>query len=199
MLLPLLKIEDGNLNVARLGVRASLRAFDCAKAETFAIQAELVLPIGTDVKLLRQQVQDCVNGTNFSAPPLKLPAPLTAAASASKANTVESDAIELEPAFRLLGVKDAYLRKDLKAAKILLGYWEAQASLAANEDPEFWFWKWRSSGEISKDRSAARKYLRLCSEMTPRRRKKFAMYPELCLHTETVESDLKSSEKSGHD
>lgn len=188
LLLPVLKLEDSNLGVARLGARAALRAFDCAKAETFVAQAELVLPNGGDVKLLRLQVQDCLNGSNMSAPALKLPLPLAPS---------DTELTELEPALRLLAVKDAFRRKDLKAARALISNWESTGSLGAAEDPEFWFWKWRTSGEVSHDRAAARKYLRLCSDMTARRRKKFAMHPELCLHTESVESDLKSSEKSG--
>lgn len=187
ILLPVLKTEDGNLAVARLGARASLRAMDCARADIFVQQAELTYPIGADVKLMRLQVQDCLNGTNASAPALKV--------------SSEGDWSEFDSALRLLVVKDAVRRKDLKAARAALVAWETQAA----EDPEFWYWKWRLSREgvretgpeASRDRTAARKYLRICRDLTPRRRKNFAMYPELCLYTETVESDLKSSEKSG--
>lgn len=181
ILLPVLKAEDGNLTVARLGARSALRALDCARADVFTQQAELTYPIGADVKLLRLQVQDCLNGNQATAAPLKV--------------SNEGDAGEFDAALRLLVVKDALRRKDWKAAKTALAAWETQAS----EDPEFWYWKWRFSAApgVSRDRSAARKYLGLCRDMTPRRRKNFAMYPELCLHTESVESELKSSEKSG--
>ncbi len=191
MLLPLLRTEDSNLQVGRLGARAALRAADCAKAETFVTQAELVFPSGTDVRLLRLQVQDCLNGTNMAATPLKIPLSMTGS------GPEHAEWSELEPALRLLAVKDAFRRKDVRAAKTALGSWETQASLAALEDPEFWYWKWRISPEASRDRPAAREYLRLCTKLSPRRRKAVAMHPELCVHTETVESDLKSSEKSG--
>ncbi len=191
ILLPLLRTEDGNLSVARLGARAALRAFDCAKAETFVTQGELVFPSGTDVRLLRLQVQDCLNGTNMAATPLKIPLSMTG-------NSPEhAEWSELEPALRLLAVKDAFRRKDVRAAKTALGSWETQASVGAAEDPEFWLWRWKVSAENSRDRSAAREYLRLCSKLTPRKRKSFSMHPELCVHTEMIESDLKSSEKSG--
>lgn len=182
-LLPLLKLEDGNLAVARLGSRAALRTLDCGKADTFLQQAELTFPIGADVKLLRLQVQECLNGTNASAPALKVPS--------------DVDWAELDGALRMLLVKEAIRRKDLKSAQAALVAWETSPPAAASEDPEFWYWKWRASPELQKDRSAARKYLRACTEMTPRRRKNFVMHPEFCLHTETVESDLKSSDKSG--
>lgn len=179
ILLPLLKVEDGNVAVSRLGARAALRGLDCVKAENFVTQAETIYPLGNDVRLLRLQVQDCLNGSAPSVAALKLPTDIEWA--------------DLDSAIRLLTVKDAVRRKDLKSARTALAAWETMAT----DDPEYWYWRWRASPETSRDRSAARKYLRLCTEMTPRRRKNLAMYPELCLHTETVESDLKSSEKSG--
>jgi hypothetical protein len=196
VLTPLLKVEDGNLQVSRLGARSALRINDCVRADAFVQQAEIVFPLGPEVKLLRQQAQDCLNGTNAALPSLKISA--------------ESEATEVEGAFRLLAVKDALRRKDLKQARIAISAWETSKSASVADNPQFWYWKWRvsifqSNGETapatgrdaSRDRAAARKYLRLCSEMTPRRRKNFAIYPELCLATETVESDLKSSDKAG--
>ena len=185
LLVPLLKLEDGNLAVSRLGARASLRALDCVKAETFQTQAELTLPSASEVRLLRLQIQDCANGTSASASALKIP--------------VEADWAELDSAIRELIVKDAVRRKDLKTAKASVAAWETMSTVSgpATDDPELFYWKWRVSPEASRDRTAGRRYVRLCKEMTPRRRKNFAMHPELCLHTETVESDLKSSEKSG--
>lgn len=186
VLQPLVKLEDGNVLVSRLGARAALRTGECVKAETFTQQAELAYPIGADIKLLRLQVQDCVNGASASAPALKIPS--------------DTEWGEYDSAVRMLTVKDDLRRKDVKAARAALTAWEtapSNAGIAVLEDPEFWFWKWKSSPETGRDRSAGRKYLQLCTEMTARRRKNFAMYPELCLHTETVESNLKSSDKSG--
>ncbi len=185
LLIPLIKLEDGNLAVSRLGARASLRALDCVKAETFQTQAELMLPHSPEVKLLRLQIQDCVNGTSASAPPLKIP--------------MDADWAELDSGIRQLIVKDSIRRKDLKTARGSIAAWETMTTSAgpATDDPELFYWKWRLSPEATRDRAAGRRYVRLCKEMTPRRRKNFALHPELCLHTETVESDLKSSEKSG--
>lgn len=190
ILLPVLKTEDSNLIVARLGARAALRSADCAKAEPFVAAAERVFPNGADVKLLRLQIQDCLGGTSAAAPSLKIPSPHTSGA-------VDPEWTELEAVLKQLAVRDAYRRKDLKAVKASLSSWEAQASLGASEDPEFWYLKWKTSPEASRDRSAGSKYVRLCSELTPRRRKKFAQYPELCVHTESVEFELRTSEKSG--
>jgi hypothetical protein len=196
VLTPLMKTEDANLQVSRLGARSALRVSDCVRADAFIQQAELVFPIGSDVKLLRQQAQDCLNGLNPSAPALKL--------------SPDAEVGEIDGALRLLSVKDAVRRKDVKSARAFLNSWETSKSANATDNPEFWYWKWRvsvaaaavesasnSNYEGSRDRTAARKYLRLCSEMTPRRRKNFAVYPELCLATESVESDLKSSDKAG--
>lgn len=187
LLLPLMKIEDGNLGVARLGARAAIRAVECARADVFATQAELTFPVGADVKLLRLQVQDCLNGVNANAVALKILANGIAAG--------DVDWNELEPAVHLLTIKDAFRRKELKAARSELSIWEKRPS--TSEDPEFWYWKWKVSSETARDRAAGRKYLGACAEMTARRRKNFAMHPELCLHTESVESELKSSDKSG--
>ncbi len=179
LLIPVLKLEDGNLSVAKIGARAALRALDCTRAETLVAQAEVTFPIGSEVKLLRMQALDCTNGSTPSA------------------QAIETSGTwgELEPAIRALVVKDALRRKDLKSARTALSAWESAAG--ANEDPQMWYWKWRISAEASRDRSSGRKFLRICTEMTARRRKNFAMHPDLCLQTESIESELKSSDKSG--
>ena len=187
LLLPLMKVEDGNLGIARLGARSAIRSLDCARADIFATQAEATFPSGADVKLLRLQVQDCLNGANPNAVALKIAPNGTASG--------DVDWNELEPAIHLLTVKDAFRRKDLKAARSELSLWEKRPSTA--EDPEFWYWKWKVSPETARDRAAGRKYLGTCAELTVRRRKSFAMHPELCLHTESVESELKSGDKAG--
>ena len=179
----LAKAEDGNLSVSRLGARAALRVTDCAKAEVFVQQAEQAYAVGPDVRLLRLQLQDCQKGT--------------AASVSSPMVAIEVDGSELESSFRALAVKDALRRKDVKAAVSALTAWEQRAVLRAGDDPEYWYWKWKTSPPTLRDRNAARKYLRLCAEMTPRRRKTFASNPEFCLATETVESELKSSDKAG--
>lgn len=177
------KTEDGNILIAILGARSALRLRDCSAAEVFVRESETVHPFSAEVRLLRLQLLDCQNGTNVSAPPLKIVAE-------TKADETWTG---VDSAVRLLVVKDAFRRRDFKTAHAALTAWEIQAG----EDPEVWYWKWSLSPPKSRDLAAARKYLRTCADLTPRRRKNYAMHPELCLATETVESELKSSEKKG--
>lgn len=191
LLTPLLKAEDGNIQVSRLGARSALRILDCVRADAFVQQVESFYPIGSEVKLLRLQTQDCSNGANSTLPSLKL--------------SPETEPAELEGAYHLLAIKDALRKKDEKSAQGAISSWENSKTGSAANNPEFWYWKWKVSTNVATDakheaghdRTAARKYLRLCSEMTPRRRKNLAAYPELCQSTETVESALKSSDKAG--
>ncbi len=195
LLQSVLPLEIGNVSVALLGARAALRSQDCSRAETFVKEAEKIYSPSVEVRLLRMQLQACLLSDQTSFPLLKF-----------LSNDTSVDWGELDSAVRLLVVRDLWRRKDIKAAKAAVIAWETQAP----EDPEVWYWKWKTSEPIaskvipalgpdvgSRDRTAARNYLRICHEMTPRRRKMFSMHPELCLATEFVESDLKSSEKSG--
>lgn len=197
LLQTVMTVEIGNLSVALLGARAALRAADCSRAENFAKEAEKIFAPGLEVRLVRLQVQSCLIADQPSLPPLKI---------VTSESPIDWGA--LDSAIRLLVVKDLWRRKDVKGARAAIIAWEAQAP----EDPEMWYWKWKTSepsdnsesraGTVSapgatRDRSAARNYLRICHEMTPRRRKIYSVHPELCLAMESVESDLKSSEKSG--
>lgn len=198
-------MEIGNVSVAILGARAALRNSDCSRADTFAKDAEKIFAPNLEVRLVRLQVQSCLLGDQHSLPPLKI---------VSSESTPEWG--ELDSAIRLLIVRDLWRRKDVKGARAAVIAWETQAP----EDPEVWYWKWKTSEPLAlrngaagesttgqdfatnrdrteRDRTAARNYLRICHEMSPRRRKLYSIHPELCLSTETVESDLKSSEKSG--
>ncbi|MDX9731652.1 MAG: hypothetical protein RBT63_07770 [Bdellovibrionales bacterium] len=192
------KLEDGNLLISILAARAALRLQECGRADAFTEQAEQTFPLSMEVKLLRLQVQDCQNGGNASLPPLRVP--------------MDVEWGPLDSAVRLLLVRDASRRRDWKAVRAGLTAWETQAA----EDPEFWFWKWRlvdasrvgtrsdtgvlrDSNRVDdslRDRSAGRKYLRYCAELTPRRRKKLAIHPRLCSQTEVVEADIKAHERA---
>lgn len=179
------KSENGNVAIALLGGRSALRARDCALAQSFSEQADAGLPMHPEVRLLKLQVQDCINGTNAAAPALK-----TAAAGEGAEGAATP---VIESAYRLLVVRDAVRRKDLRSARAALTAWETQAT----DDPEMWYWKWMLSAPEGRDHSAARRYLRICAELTPRKRKNYFVHPELCSQTETVESELKASEKKG--
>lgn len=194
LLQAVMTLEIGNLSVALLGARAALRALDCSRAETFTKEAEKIFAPGLEVRLVRLQVQACLVSDQPSLPPLKI---------VSTDSPVDWGT--LDSAIRLLLVRDLWRRKDVKGARAAVVAWEAQAP----EDPEVWYWKWKTSEPLetkaadgsapaaARDRTAARNYLRICHEMTPRRRKLYSIHPELCFATESVESDLKSSEKSG--
>lgn len=194
ILSPIQKTEFENLAVTRLAARAALRLLDCALADTFVKVAESTFPPGLDVKVLRLQVKACLVSSDPAAAELILPT----------LSSQDPETIELEPAVRALAVKEALRRGDTKAFKQALQAWEARTVLRPFEDPQYWYLKWRHSmdsksttaGAVLRDRNAARNYLRLCAEMSPRRRKNFAIHPEHCLHTESVESDLKSSDKA---
>lgn len=192
--------EPGNLQIAILGARSALRAQDCVRAEAFSKEAEKIFSPGLEVRLVRLQSQLCALRTLPQAPALAIK-PLSDAGEPWG---------EFDSAVRALVVGDHWRRGDVKGAKAAVTAWETQAT----GDPEMWYWKWKvsdadidktdskglkTSGRttVLKDRSAARSYLRICNELTPRRRKNFSMHPELCLWTESVESDLKSGEKQG--
>lgn len=192
--------EPGNLQIAILGARSALRAQDCVRADAFSKEAEKIFAPGLEARLVRLQAQLCALRTLAQAPALTIK-PLSDAGESWG---------EFDSAVRALVVGDLWRRGEVKAAKAAVTAWETQAA----SDPEMWYWKWKVSdaetddigskssktsgrGAKAKDRTAARSYLRICNELTPRRRKSFSMHPELCLWTETVESDLKSGEKQG--
>lgn len=192
--------EPGNLQIAILGARSALRAQDCVRADAFSKEAEKIFAPGLEARLVRLQAQLCALRTLAQAPALTIK---------SLSDAGESWG-EFDSAVRALVVGDLWRRGEVKAAKAAVTAWETQAA----SDPEMWYWKWKVSdaetddigskssktsgrGAKVKDRTAARSYLRICNELTPRRRKSFSMHPELCLWTETVESDLKSGEKQG--
>jgi hypothetical protein len=191
--------ETENLQIAILGARAALRIRDCTKAEYFSKEANKIFVPGAEVRLIALQVKLC--GLQPSAPLLGL----------KLASEVGESWGEIESAARALLVADLWRRGDIAGSKSALSTWEQHAP----SDPEMWYWKWKVSGTSSseneslkntntsngggksRDSAAARNYLRLCNEMTPRKRKILSIHPELCLWIENVESDLKSREKQG--
>jgi hypothetical protein len=193
--------EPGNLQVSLLGARAALRLQECARAETFSKEAEKIFWPGAEVRLVALQVRLCFLRGQTQAPPLNIKLMTEAGESWG----------ELDSAVRALIVGDLWRRSDFEGASAAITAWESQAT----GDPEVWYWKWKVSDSVAgrresekaieaggkqakmKDASAARNYLRLCNELSPRKRKSLSMHPELCLWTETVESDLKSREKQG--
>ena len=164
----------GNLRLPGLAARVAIRMNDCGRAMAMAKAAEAVWKT-PEVFLLEIQAQDCQNDASPSAAEIKIP---------------EGEELgEIAVPVKLVLIRDALRRKDLKTARAQLALVEAQAP----DNPELWNLRWRAFS----DRGDARRYLRLCSELTPKRRERFSLQPELCLAVESVESELKSGEKSG--
>lgn len=164
----------GNILLPVLGARAALRSADCSRASTMVKQADSIWKT-PEVFLLSIQVQDCQNEASASAPEIRIPD--------------GEDLTEVGMPVKLVLIRDALRRKDFKTAKAQLAIVEAQTP----DNPELWNLRWRTFF----DRGDARRYLRLCSELTPKRRERFKLQPDLCLAVESVESELKSGDKSG--
>lgn len=164
----------GNILIPVLASRAALRVADCSRAAAMAKLADSIWKT-PEVFLLGLQAQDCQNESSASAPEIKIPE--------------GEDLTEVAIPVKLVLIRDALRRKDLKAARAQLAIVEAQSP----DNPELWNLRWRAFS----DRGDARRYLRLCSELTPKRRERFKLQPDLCFAVESVESELKSGEKSG--
>jgi hypothetical protein len=123
--------------------------------------------------LLRLQVLDCNKASDA----------LTA-----KLFPLDPALASLENYVRGLQIKDLIHRDETKKAKALVSQWETSDP----SYPELYYWKWMLSKEESTpDRAAARKYLELCQNLTPRKRKSFNLDVELCKGKESVDSFLK--------
>jgi hypothetical protein len=68
--------------------------------------------------------------------------------------------------------------------------WESQAP----SYPELHYWKWQY-GQLAgvPDRASAIKYLQLCQNLTPRKRKSYNLDVDLCKGKEAVDAFLKES------
>jgi hypothetical protein len=167
-----LRLEDGNVTVLKALARTYLGLDECDKADGFVTKAEALNPISAEVVLLRLQVLDCNKSTS---------------ALSAKLFPLDPVLIPLENSVRGLQIKDLLRREEMKKAKTLLAQWEA----AAPAYPEVYFWKWTLSKEEKADRAAARKYMELCQNLTPRKRKGFNLDVDLCKGKESVETFLK--------
>jgi hypothetical protein len=145
----------GNILLPVLGARAALRASDCSRAATMTKLADSIWKT-PEVFLLGIQAQDCQNEASASAPEIKIPD--------------GEDLTEVAIPVKLVLIRDSLRRKDFKTAKAQLAIVEAQAS----DNPELWNLRWRAF----LDRGDARRYLRLCSELTPKRRERFKLQPD---------------------
>jgi hypothetical protein len=192
--------EKGNSLVTQLMARAWLRMQDCARAKRevqalAAAQGGEAAGLSAEVQLLQLQQQLC--GWDQESTPKVFKAPQS------------PELLPYEIFIKRLVFKDAIRRRDLKSAQAALLAWEAIDA----QDPELWWAKWRASRSVDAgagrvghegsreaesqlgDVNAGRKYISMCTDLSPRRRAKYELDPELCERVDKVESELKNIEQ----
>ncbi|GEM_PF-5862149 len=192
--------EKGNSLVTQLMARAWLRVQDCARAkrelQTLAsAQAGEAAGLSAEVQLLQLQQQLCGWEQESTTKIFKAPQ--------------SPELLPYEIFIKRLVFKDAIRRRDLKSAQATIAAWEA----IDPQDPELWWAKWRASrstdaaaGRVGQEGSmeaenplgdfnAGRKYISMCTDLSPRRRAKYELDPELCERVDKVESELKNMEQ----
>ncbi len=170
------KSEDRNVSILKGLARAHLRLNECDRAEARVRSAEEVNPYSGEVKLLRLQTLACQK--NFDV-------------LATRLSARDPELETLEKNLRGLQILDLWHRKESKKAKALVMTWESQSP----EYPEVYFWKWEiSKDQETTDRVAAGKYVQLCQNLTPRKRKSFSLDVSLCKGKEAAELFLKQKE-----
>jgi hypothetical protein len=177
-----LHLEDGNLAILKVLIRAHLINTDCAKAETHLRSAETIHPFSSEIKLLRLQTLRCMKSYDALAAKLS-----------------EPDLESILPYIRGMQIEDALRKDDLKKAKSLQVTWENESP----NYPEAYFWKWqigKKSAELepsetkeAPERSAILKYIQLCQNLTPRKRSAFSLDIYLCKQKESAEVYLKAT------
>jgi hypothetical protein len=171
-----LRLEDGNVTILKALARTHLTLSECDKADGFVTKAESLDPTSPEILLLRLQVFDCNKQSELLSQKLFPP---------------DSALNPLENALRGLQIKDLLRRSETKRAKALAAQWEASSP----EYPEVYYWKWMISKEeappAKPDRAAAQKYVQLCQNLTPRKRKSYNLDVDLCKGKESVDTFLK--------
>ncbi len=167
-----LRLEDGNVTVLKALSRTHLTLSECDRADGFVTKAEGLNPYSPEVQLLRLQVLDCNKAGDV----------LTA-----KLFPLDPALVAFDNFIRGMQIKDLIRREEFKKAKTLATQWEAGDPTY----PEVYFWKWTLSRDEKADRAAARKYVELCQNLTPRKRKSFNLDVDLCKGKESVDAFLK--------
>jgi hypothetical protein len=162
-----LRLEDGNVTILKALARSHLVLNECDKADGFVKSAEALDPFAAEIELLRLQVLSCSNSRSLLSARLFPPG---------------------------MQVKDLIQRTETKRAKALLAQWQTSAP----DYPEVYYWKWmfskdEQSQSAKPDRVAAQKYVQLCQNLTPRKRKSFNLDVDLCKGKESVDSFLKEA------
>ena len=168
-----LRVEENNLAVLKSLARAQLRLGDCDNADQNVKKAESANPYSPEVRLLRLQVLSCQKSTE---------------ALSEKLAVKDAEMEPVEKYTKGFQIQDLLRKKEPKKAKAIETAWETQSP----DYPEVFYWKWEISKQNgSVDRAAALKYLQLCQNMTPRKRKAFALDVDLCKGKEAVDAYLK--------
>lgn len=196
--------EKGNSLVTQLMARSWLRVQDCARAKRevqalVAAQGGEATGLSAEVQLLQLQQQFCGWDQESTTQLFKAPQ--------------SPELLPYEIFIKRLVFKDAIRRRDLKSAQAAIAAWEA----IDPQDPELWWAKWRASRSMDPNASrvgpqggpggspdtdgplgdvnAGRKYISMCTDLSPRRRAKYELDPELCERVDKVESELKNMEQ----
>jgi hypothetical protein len=171
-----LKSEEKNALILKSIARLHLRVDECEKADLRVKGAEEIDPFSPEIKLLRLQVLACQKNPEQMGIRL-IPADLEG---------VEKFAYGLQ-------MLDFVNRKELKRAKSLLATWETRSI----DYPEVHYWKWQLSKQAGTvDRVAAAKYIQMCLNLTPRKRKTFGLDVDLCKRRGAAEAFLREKETS---
>lgn len=173
-----LRLEEGNVSILKALGRSHLRLGECSSASKHIFTARELNPYSAEIRLLNLQLADCEKNAEQ----------LTA--------LLSSKPDESDPSERFskgIRLRELQRKGDLKGAKTLLAAWEA----AQPDYPEVYLWKWALSGNSPTDRVAARKYMSLCQNLTPRKKKSYNLDLELCKSVEKVDEALKSASSEG--
>lgn len=181
-----LRLEEGNLSILKALARAHLRLGECSTASKPISAAKELNPYSSELKLLSIQLAACEKNHEQLAVLL-----------AGKVDENES----IGRFTKGIRVRELQRKGDLKGAKALLASWESSQP----DYPEVHYWKWALSGNSPGgsaassrgDRAAARKYITLCQNLTPRKKKSYNLDLELCKSVEKVEEALKSAFTEG--
>lgn len=173
-----LRLEEGNFSILKALGRSHLRLGECSAASKSIAAAKDLNAYSPEIRLLSLQLADCEK--NYEQLNVLL-----------SAKADESD--QTERFTKGIRIRELQRKNDLKGAKALLSAWEA----AHPDYPEVYYWKWALSGNSPSDRATAQKYMNLCQNLTPRKKKSYNLDLELCKSVEKVEEALKTAATEG--
>lgn len=168
-----LVIEQNSTLILKQMSRIYLQQKDCKKADESAIRAQKLVSFDSASFVLRMQVKECFG-------------------------TLDLRVLNLGAVKKLIPEKNPFLdmyfaRRLFRMGKLEEGKHNLDAIQAEHEDwPDLHYWKWKldpSEGKIDSDH--ARKYLKLCKNLSPRLDQKLSRYGQSCLQTEDVAARLK--------